>query len=222
MSTMAKTGVWKGLAGLLGRAPAASASTTDDDTVTGGGGGDNIDDGDEDEDDTVDGGEGTDTIAGSEGDDDDAGAHESNDGGEGQGGGQSPTGANTNSPDFRAGEAAANTRWATVLMSEAARNNLEMATDLMAKGMSASDVVEMCETHGGSKGGKNAAQQLLERTPKPNLGAGGDGGEQNADAGKAARDAAAKSVNRTLSAPKGAATRRASTNRNRPAAAAAE
>ena len=114
--------------------------------------------------------------------------------------------ADTSSSDYAAGVAAANQRWAAVLISPAAQANLELATDLMAENpsMSPSAIIGMCERHGvkpgaeAPAGGKSAAQQLLDRTPKPALGVAEKPGANASDPAKSVRKQAAASANAKL------------------------
>lgn len=201
---MSKPANFMGLRRLLGKAEASSegadttAASDGADTVQGADGADTTD-GDE-GDDTLEGGDST--QAGSEGADSVAAA----DGDDAAAPAASVT-TGTESADYRAGYEAAQRRWAGVLMSDAARGNLEMATDLLAEStMDADAIVGMCERHAG---GNSAALQLLDRTPKPKVAGGAATTEASGQDGKQVRLSAAERVNSRLSAPKGVKTRRA-------------
>jgi hypothetical protein len=133
-----------------------------------------------------------------DGEDDDAGTGEDAPAGETQAGGNAPK----RSADFLAGQrhGAEQTagRWAAVLSSPVARGNFEMATDLLATtNMSAAAIVRHCDKYKGS----NAALNLLDKTPKTNLGV--PGRSANADPAKEARAKATGKVNARVGAAGG-------------------
>jgi len=133
-----------------------------------------------------------------DGEDDDTGTGEDAPDGETQAGGDAPK----RSADFLAGERHGATqtagRWAAVLSSPVARGNFEMATDLLANtDMSAAAIVRHCDKYKGS----NAALDLLNTTPKVDLGV--PGKSANADPGKEARTKATAKANERVGAGAG-------------------
>lgn len=117
--------------------------------------------------------------------------------------------ANTDSADYRAGVDATNRRWATVFASEHARNNMELATDLLAGPTDATEIVRMCERHGGKQAAQpSTVQRLLDATPKPKVNA--QQPHEPATDGAAARKKAAHNTNARLAGGRrGSAGRRA-------------
>lgn len=163
-----------------------------DDTAGGGGG-----------DDTAGGSGGDDTAAGGQGDDTaGGGGSDTIDGGTG---GQNADAPDANHAQYRHGFAAAQTRMAQVLTSDAAQTRLEAATGLLIEGdLSAERIIAMLPRL--PKDNNSAALELLDRTKKPNLGAaagteGNRGGGE--DAGAESRKRAIKRVNDQRRPPSG-------------------
>lgn len=194
---MAKTQSYAGLKRLLAKVGISQTSTDPvpaDDT-------DEVETPPEDED-----GVETPPAAEGEGAGGEAEGEEGSEGGdEGEGGAADPepepiaANIDTSSPAYRAGFQAAQARWATVLLSDAARANLELATDLLAEdGIAPERIVQMCENH--SKGSSGAEGRLQATTPKPKLGHGA--ANDGKDPAKEGAKAAVETVNARI--PKGA------------------
>ena len=136
-----------------------------------------------------------DTTEGEEGADSDESSADDSDGEEGTEP-SSPVAANAASADYRAGFDAAQSRWAAVLLSDHARANLELATDLLAEtDMEPKAIVGMCERH---KASGSTALRLLDQTPKVNLGNGA--GTVAPDAAADTRKKAAEAHNKRIGA----------------------
>lgn len=110
--------------------------------------------------------------------------------------------ANPKHAQFRHGFHAANVRWAKVLTHKNSANRLEAAVTLLANPkLTASEITGMLANMAEDSKGGTSARQLLDRTPRHNLGtrAGSEGGDET-DA-TASRKRAAKRVSKTATKP---------------------
>lgn len=165
-------------------------------------GGDGDGDGDDDEDQS----QGQEEQQGGEGDGD-AGAGDGDEGDEGEVQDDEADAAPAGDPDanhaqYQHGVRATNRRWATVLTHPAAADRLEAATTLLAEpALSAAKIVKMLGSmpkDNNSGAGGTAAERLLARTPKHNIGSKGNAEGGDAKAGSESRKRAAERVNRNI------------------------
>ena len=158
-------------------------------------------------------GDGADTSGDGDGDEADDAGTSGNDGGEGSGEDGEGEGAGDPAPapdaqavdvksaSYAAGFAAANDRWAGMLLNANCRSNMDLAVNLLTTtDLSAEQIGHACSLSAVDP----AARKLLESTPKVNVapnggGTNGDGTDDDSDAGKAARKAAVERVNKRRS-----------------------